>query len=303
MALPLRNLVSSPAGRDSGRHAAHAARPQPRRASRGTVRDAPSAPRTRSLVKRPNLVGWVVVLVVVASVEALVRLFELSESVPTPTATMRALVSELRTGTLAGEIGATVESYAQGLAVAVVVGVVVGVLIGSFRAFLDASSVLIEFLRPIPAVSWIPLAILLFGFGAPMRRWIVAYAALWPILLNALYGARGVDRVLHDVARTSGVGAVGRLVRVTLPASLPSIATGVRISASIGLLVAITAEFVSPTDGVGAYMQRQGNAFRLPELYSAVVLVGLFGYAVNRALRAAERRLVFWAGEERLAKW
>ena len=108
--------------------------------------------------------------------------------------------------------------------------------------------------------------------------------------------------MLHDVARTSGVGGVGRLVRVTLPASLPSIATGVRIGASIGLLVAVTAESVSGTEGVGAYMQRQGNAFQLPELYAAVVLVGLLGYVSNRALRAAERRLVFWAGEERFAE-
>ena len=253
-------------------------------------------------MKRPNVLGWAVVFVVVALVEALVRLFELRDSVAAPTATARALVTELSTGTLAGEIGTTIGSYAQGLALAVVVGVVAGVLIGSFRVLLDASFVLIEFLRPIPVVALIPLAVLFFGFGAPMRRWIVAYAALWPILLNTLYGARGVDRVLHDVARTSGVGAVGRLVRVTLPASLPSIGTGVRISASIGLLVAVTAESFSGTDGVGAYMQRQGNAFQLPELYAAVVLVGFFGYVINRALRAAERRLVFWAGEERVAE-
>jgi NitT/TauT family transport system permease protein len=256
----------------------------------------------RPLVKRPNVVGWVVVFAIAASVEVLVRLFELGDSVAAPTATARALVTELRTGDLAGEIAATVDSYAQGLAIAVVVGVVAGVLIGSFRVLLDASFVLIEFLRPIPAVALIPLAVLFFGFGAPMRRWIVAYAALWPILLNTLYGARGVDHVLHDVARTSGVGAVGRLVRVTLPASLPSIATGVRISASIALLVAVTAESFSGTDGVGAYMQSQGNAFQIPELYAAVVLVGFFGYVVNAALRAAECRLVFWAGEERVAE-
>ena len=257
-------------------------------------------PRARPLVKRPNLLGWLFVLLVMGLIEALVRLFDLGDSVPAPTATLGALVHETGSGTLAGDIGATVESYAQGLAIAVVLGVTVGVLIGSSRTLLDASHLLIEFLRPIPAVSVIPLAVLFFGFGVPMRRWIVAYAALWPILMNALYGAHGVDHVLHDVARTSGVGGLGRLVRVTLPAALPSIATGIRVSASIGLLVAVTAEWVSGTDGVGAYMQRQENAVQLPELYAAVVLVGALGYAVNRGLRATERRLVFWTGEQRL---
>jgi ABC-type nitrate/sulfonate/bicarbonate transport system permease component len=283
------------------RHATHGPRPEPaRRASQRSVRDALITPRARPLVKGPNLLGWLFVLLVIGLTEALVRLFDLGDSVPAPTATLGALVHEMRSGTLAGEIGATVESYAQGLAIAVVLGVTVGVLIGSSRTLLDASHLLIEFLRPIPVVSVIPLAVFFFGFGVPMRRWIVAYAALWPILMNALYGARGVDRVLHDVARTSGVGRLGRLVRVTLPAALPSIATGIRVSASIGLLVAVTAEWVSGTDGVGAYMQRQENAVQLPELYAAVVLVGALGYAVNRGLRATERRLVFWTGEQRL---
>ena len=283
------------------RHATHGRRPEPaRRASQRSIRDALITPRARPLVKPANLLGWLFVLLVIGLAETLVRLFDLGDSVPAPTATLGALVHETRSGTLAGEIGATVESYAQGLAIAVVLGVTVGVLIGSSRTLLDASHLLIEFLRPIPAVSVIPLAVFFFGFGVPMRRWIVAYAALWPILMNALYGARGVDRVLHDVARTSCVGWLGRLVRVTLPAALPSIATGIRVSASIGLLVAVTAEWVSGTDGVGAYMQRQENAVQLPELYAAVVLVGALGYAVNRGLRATERRLVFWTGEQRL---
>src|SRR5688572_1596752 len=81
-------------------------------------------------VKRPNVLGWAVVFVVVAQAEALVRLFDLGDSVAAPTATARALVTELSTGTLAGEVGTTVDSYAQGLALAVVVGVVAGVLIG-----------------------------------------------------------------------------------------------------------------------------------------------------------------------------
>ena len=133
-----------------------------------------------------------------------------------------------------------------------------------------------------------------------MRRYLIAYAALWPILINTLYGVRGSDRIFHDVASTSGVTGAGRLVRVTLPAALPSIATGIRVSASIALLVAVTAEFVTGTAGLGAYMQQQQAAYRVPEMYAAIVVAALLGYAINLGLRLAERRVVFWSAEERV---
>jgi ABC-type nitrate/sulfonate/bicarbonate transport system permease component len=255
----------------------------------------------RRVVSASNLAGWLFLALVAGLLEAAVRLFQLQDSVPAPSATLRALVEEMSSGTLANEIGTTLESYAEGFALAIVGGVVLGVVIGSSRTLLDASSVVIEFLRPIPAVAFIPLAILFFGLGLPMRRFVIAYAAVWPILINTLYGVRGSDRLLHDVARASGVTRLGRLVRVTLPAALPSITTGVRVSASIALLAGVTAEFVTGTEGIGAYIQRQQFAYRLPEMYAAVVLTGFLGYAINLALRATERRVVFWVGEERLA--
>ncbi len=95
---------------------------------------------------------------------------------------------------------------------------------------------------------------------------------------------------------------LGRLVRVTLPAASPSIATGIRVSASIGLLVAVTAEFVTGTEGIGAYMQQQQLAFQLPEMYAAVLLTALLGYTINVALRLTERRVLHWSGEERV-RW
>jgi ABC-type nitrate/sulfonate/bicarbonate transport system permease component len=253
-------------------------------------------------VKRPNLAGWLFVLLVTGLVEVGVRVFNLHDSVAAPSATFRALAHGMASGALSGEIGTTLESYTEGLALAIAVGVTVGIVIGSSRLLLDASSVLIEFLRPIPAVTLIPLAILFFGLGIPMRRFVIAYAALWPILINTLYGVRSSDRLLHDVARTSGATRLGELYRVTLPAALPSIATGVRVSASIALLVGVTAEFFTGTGGLGSYMQRQQLAFELPELYAAIVLIGSLGYAINVVLRAAERRVVFWVGEERVVK-
>lgn len=258
--------------------------------------------RAHRLMKRANLAGWLFVVLVAGLLEATVRLFELQDSLPPPSATLRALVDGMVSGTLLGELRTTLASYTWGFALATVAGVVLGVAIGSSRTLLDASSVVVEFLRPIPAVAVIPLAILFFGVGVPMRRLLIAYAALWPILINTLYGVRGTDRVLHDVAETSGVRSIGRLVRVTLPAALPSIATGIRVSASLALLVGVTAEFAIGTEGIGSYMQRQQLAYQLPELYAAIVLVGLVGYVINVGLRAAEQRVVFWVGEERLSE-
>jgi ABC-type nitrate/sulfonate/bicarbonate transport system permease component len=255
--------------------------------------------RGRRALRRANVAGWSLLVVFAVLVEAGVRLFDLHDGVAAPSAAFRALLEETSSGVLPGEIGQTLAAYVQGLGLAVVGGVTLGVCIGSSRRLLDATSVVVEFLRPIPAVALIPLATLSFGLDTPMRRFLVAFGALWPILVNTIYGVRGADRRLDDVARTSGVTGIARLVRVTLPAALPSIATGVRVSASLGLLICVTAEFVTRTGGLGAYMQEQQNAFRLPEMYAAVVVVGLLGYLVNVGLRSAERRVVFWAGEER----
>ena len=174
-----------------------------------------------------------------------------------------------------------------------------GVVLGSSRTLDDAFSVIVEVLRPIPAVAIIPLAILVFGLGPPMLRFVIAYAAVWPILINTIYGVRGGDRLHHDVARTSGVTGLGRLVRVTLPGALPSIATGVRVSASIALLVCVTAEFLAASDGIGAYMQRQQSPSSSRSCTRRSSSSACVGYVVNVLLRLLQSRVVFWVGEER----
>jgi NitT/TauT family transport system permease protein len=236
---------------------------------------------------------------VLALAEAGVRLFDLSDSVAAPSQAAGALVGGLRDGTLSREIGATLEVYVQGLALALAIGVGLGIAIGVSRTVADGTSVLVEFLRPIPAVALIPLAILWFGLGTPMLRFAVAYAAVWPILVHTVYGIRGVDRMLYDVAATSGVTGVARIRRVSVPAALPGIATGVRISAAIALVVCVTAEFYFGSDGIGAYMQAQQVAYRIPELYAAVLLTGLIGLGIDAVLRSTQRRALFWVGEER----
>ena len=252
-------------------------------------------------MKRVNVAGWLFVVLLTLLVEAAVRGFGWDHTLSPPSSTLRALVEELRSGALSGELATTLERVVVGLVIGAAIGVGLGLAIGSSRLLRDASSVTLEFLRPIPAISLIPVALVFFGLGASMYRFVVAYAVVWPIFLNTLYGVRGVDRTLHDVARTSGVGRLGRLVRVTLPAALPSIATGLRLGAAVALVVTVTTEWVYGTDGVGWYMERQQFARNLDELYAAVALTALLGYLANVTLRAVERLVVFWTGEERSA--
>ena len=232
--------------------------------------------------------------------EAAVRLFDLSGSVAAPSKAASAFIEGLGDGTLSGEIATTLEVYVQGLALALVIGVVLGIAIGASRTIGDGASVVVEFLRPIPAVALIPLAILWFGIGTSMLRFVVAYAAVWPILVHTVYGIRGVDRMLYDVAASAGVTGAARVARVSVPAALPGIATGIRVSAAIALVVCVTAEFFFGTQGIGAYMQAQQAAYRIPELYAAVLLTGLIGLAIDAALRATQRHALFWVGEERM---
>jgi NitT/TauT family transport system permease protein len=248
-----------------------------------------------------NLAGLLFVVLVAALAEVAIRLFDFDDVVATPTSSARTLVEELRSGSLSDAIGATLAAYLEGLGIAIVVGVAAGIALGTSRTLLDASSMVIEFLRPIPAVALIPLATLIFGLDTEMRRFLVAFAAVWPILFNTVYGVQGVDRILYDVARTSRATKLGTLGRVTLPAALPNIVTGIRISASIALLVCVTAEWFTQTAGLGAYMARQYGSIpiQLDKMYAAVLLTALLGLGINTILRATEQRVVFWAGEDR----
>jgi ABC-type nitrate/sulfonate/bicarbonate transport system permease component len=218
--------------------------------------------------------------------------------VAAPSGAARALVGGMADGTLSGVIATTLWTYLQGLALAVVIGVGLGVAIGSHRTIEDGTSVVVEFMRPIPAVALLPLAIFWFGTGTPTIRFLVAYAAVWPILVHTVYGVRGVDRMLYDVAATSGVTGAARIVRVSVPAALPSIVTGIRISAALALVVCVTAEYFVGGQGLGNYLYDHQVAYRLDEMYAAAALTGLLGLAIDAALRRGATRVVFWAGEE-----
>ncbi len=193
-------------------------------------------------------------------------------------------------------VAGTLASWSLGILVAIAIAVPLGILLGSsLRSYL-AGVTAVEFLRPIPSVALIPLAILLLGRGLDMRVALVAYASTWPILLNTIYGIRNVDPVARDTARAFGLSAAATAWSVSLPSATPFIYTGIRISAGIALIVAISCELIAGGGpGIGTFILANAQAGVPRELaYAAILVSGLLGLTINTALVAGEHRLFRW---------
>lgn len=241
-----------------------------------------------------NVRGWSFVIVLTMLLELVTRVGLISDYLPPPTIVFGALLSGLVSGEITIQIGATLVAFAEGLALASVMAVLIGILMGTFRNFYDAIKIIVELVRPVPAVALIPLAILLFGLGYGMRVSVITYSAFWPLLINTFYGVRSIDPIAIDTARNFGLSYPQILRRVTLPSALPSIATGFRISAAIALILTITAELIAGDSGIGFYVAQMELANRLPEMYAGILLAGILGYVLNLIFRSIERRLLFW---------
>jgi NitT/TauT family transport system permease protein len=205
--------------------------------------------------------------------------------------------------TFLGQVAGTLRAWAVGLAIAMAVAIPLGVLLGSSRRSYVASITAIEFLRPIPSVALIPLVILLQGRGLEMKASLVAYASLWPVLFNTIYGMREVDPVARDTARVFGYGRLAVLWRVSLPSAAPFIYTGIRVAAGIALILAISTELIAGgSEGIGTWMLSMSQTgVDRTFLYAGIVTAGLVGLAINGVLVALEGRLFAWHQRVRAA--
>jgi NitT/TauT family transport system permease protein len=193
-------------------------------------------------------------------------------------------------------VGGTLLAWAIGLLMATAVAVPVGLVLGSSRRSYLAATAAIEFLRPIPSVALIPLVILLRGRGVDMKVILIVYASIWPILFNTIYGMRDVDPIAKETARAYGLGRLAILWKISLPTASPFIYTGIRISAAIALILAISAELIAGGGlGIGTWMITNSGAGVPRELlYAGIVITGVIGVLINAGLVAGERRLFSW---------
>ncbi|GAA4910614.1 NitT/TauT family transport system permease protein [Nonomuraea thailandensis] len=195
---------------------------------------------------------------------------------------------------LAG-VGTTLTNWVLGLLLATVIAVPVGVLLGALTPLESAIRPVLEFMRPIPSVAIIPLAILLIPVDELMKISVIVYASVWPILINTLYGMHDVDPLAKESLRSFGFGRLAVLARVSLPSAAPFVATGIRIAAGIALVLAVSAELLAGGfNGIGVYVAVAGSGNRTDLMMAATFWAGVIGVLANVLLLAGERRLFHW---------
>jgi ABC-type nitrate/sulfonate/bicarbonate transport system permease component len=235
------------------------------------------------------IVLWIGALEVAARAGWINRIFS-----PVPSEVASRLWRILADGSFAAPLASTVGLLAVGFAAACSAGILLGLAMGCSRRVNALLEPLLEMLRPIPKPALLPPLILLFGLGAPMKVAVVFLGALFPVLINTIQGVRSVDPILVDVARTYRCGTARTVLRVILPASLPMILAGMRVSLGLGLVLVVLAEMLTGEHGLGAQAMEAQRSFRVYDMYAWTAVLAMLGLVLALAFEWLERRLVFW---------
>ncbi|WP_425561991.1 ABC transporter permease [Leifsonella bigeumensis] len=213
---------------------------------------------------------------------------------PPASTVLKTLVDYLGQPAFWGDVGETMLAWTIGLGVSVVSAVILGLLIGSSSFLSKATYTTIEFLRPIPSVALIPLAVLLLGVKIESSLLLIIYASFWQVLLQVLYGVADVDPVADNTARSYGLGLFARARYVVWPTVLPYLMTGIRLASAVALILAITAELVIGSPGLGYQIALTQSGGAVPEMYALIVATGVIGIIINLVMRFLERKLLSW---------
>lgn len=196
---------------------------------------------------------------------------------------------------LAGAIAATAVNWLRGFAIAAGAGIAVGVALGLIPLLAEAVAPVVNFLRTLPGIAVLPLTVLVVGLNATAISAVVAFSAVWFVLLNTIDGVRRIDAVTVETAAVYHVTGWRRVRSVIVPAALPQIVTGCKIALGLALVVCVSAELVTGIDGIGAFVARSQGALQTARAFAGILLASVAGFAAMRLATLLESRLIHWA--------
>jgi ABC-type nitrate/sulfonate/bicarbonate transport system permease component len=186
---------------------------------------------------------------------------------PGPDRAWASLVRGFSTGDLWSKLAGTLEHMAYGWLAASIAGIAIGAIIGSSRTMRTYVAPSLEFLRPLPVSAIIPVAIAMLGLTQAMALFVIAFGAIWPIMLATIHGFAAVEPRLYEVARS--------------------------------LILSVVCEILAGLDGLGHWVLLSARAFRSADLFAGVILLGVTGYVTSVAMSMAEHRLLAWQAAQR----
>lgn len=179
---------------------------------------------------------------------------------------------------------------AKGYALALLIGTPLGFLLGASTLFTRVFDPLIQMLKPVSPLAWLPLGLVLFGKPEPSALFTIAMCSMWPTVLNTAIGVRNVPQDYLNVGRVLGLSRSKMLVKILLPATLPYMFTGYRLSLGIAWLVIVAAEMLTGAPGVGGFLWQEYNALIYEHIILSIATIGLVGFALDRLMLLVEKK-------------
>jgi len=278
-----------------------------RPAAKASETDGLSVPWSRPKPKRAavsaRLVSAITILMLLAAWAVSAELKLVSPVfLPSPAAVWAKFVVVARDGfvdaTLLQHIGASLWRVFAAVVAAILIGVPVGLAIGISRIGRGVFDPLLEFLRPIPPLAYLPLIVIWFGIGEPSKILVIAIAMLAPVALSTAAGVRGVSRERINAARSLGATRFQVVRHVILPSALPSILTGLRIALGAGWSTLVAAELVAATRGLGFMIQSAAQFLVTDVVVMGILVIATIAFALEFIIRRIERVVVPWAGRD-----
>ncbi len=198
------------------------------------------------------------------------------------------------TGELFKHLFISLQRSISGFALALIIAVPLGITIGWYKGFAKFVDPLVQTFRQTSSLALFPVFIVFLGIGETSKTVMVCWASIWPILLSTISGVKCADPLLIKVARSLGANDLRLFQKVILPGAIPSIMTGVRLSASSAILVLVAAEMIGARAGLGFMIINSQYNFEIPQMYAAIATLALLGLTVNYTLVWFEKKVTAW---------
>ncbi|MEV6794098.1 ABC transporter permease [Streptomyces sp. NPDC051320] len=215
-------------------------------------------------------------------------------AIPTPLSAFTSLAGLLGRAEFWDAVRETASTWAVSLLICTAVGIPAGLAIGLSRFVANSTRLVVDFLRTIPPVALMPLYLLVYGPTRDMVIVLVVSGAVWPLVIQSVYAAGQTEPQLKDVARSFGFTRWVRLRHVFVPSVLPFAMTGIRVAATLSLLLTVTGELLGGAPGLGMQIENALNGENQPQMYAYVLTTGALGLVVNSAFHIVQHRVLRW---------